>query len=341
MYFKENILLWFLFQAASEVALSQLPLPKNVRVESENFCSVLHWSSVPATVPVAYGVQYHIDDVIGWKDVPSCSPTNETHCNFTSVASPPVNLSLRVRAQWANQTSDWSVTELFCAREQTRLGPPLVKLSPVPRGLLVQISDASPRLRPEYGNSLRFRLFYWEQSSHHKVDHDESSSSVTLDSLSAGGNYCVQVQYLLPRRKGDLSVPVCGIVPESEDSSRRTSLIVAGVVAVLSGMLICACLISIHRNYDLLKRMLQPAIGPPTHLFWFFERGEFDQLAQLNASTPVSAESVTYVIEEEEDKQPQRSPAYSSSSQESEDPFPVSAYPALASSQSDRQSLQP
>ncbi|XP_061081414.1 interferon alpha/beta receptor 1-like isoform X3 [Conger conger] len=284
---------------------SELPPPQNVRIESKNLHNELHWSAVNETFPVEYAVQFYFHENFGWRDVPSCSPTSAVYCDFSSVGSPSVNLTLRVRARSGNQTSAWSKSEPFLPHEQTRLGPPEVTLFPGvhSNSLRVQMSIAHPKLKEEYGVSLKYRVVYWEQTSvTHEVYLKTSNSSITLKSLKLGRNYCVQVQYTVPYatrlRVGDLSTPVCTSVPDDK-ISRRTEAIVAAVCVVLFGALICVCLLAILKNYDFLKRALQPAIGPPDHLHAFLKE-EFNQLPNSNVTTPDPEESVTYVHEDEE-----------------------------------------
>ncbi|XP_064166576.1 interleukin-20 receptor subunit beta-like [Anguilla rostrata] len=327
MYFKETINILIVLQVISKVGLSQLPSPQYVRVASENLRNVLLWSSVPENSAVEYAVQYCFDALLGWKNVSSCTPTNVTHCDITSVAGPPVRLTLRVRAESANQTSAWSTSKPFCATEETRLGPPGVTLFPISSGLLVQITDPSPQLRAEFEDELQYVVVFWEQAAGRKESRKGLSSSVRLESLKAGGNYCVQVQYALIRRKGNLSVPVCMAVPESEDSYSRTMWIVV-VVMVLLAVLICACLIGIYKNYNILKKALQPTIGLPDHILRFFEGEEFGQQLQTNASSPDSEESMVCVIEDDMGEEESSHPIYDSSSLKS---AAVNHFPACTS----------
>ncbi|KAJ8350893.1 hypothetical protein SKAU_G00260230 [Synaphobranchus kaupii] len=306
MYFKDTINIFFVLQVISKVCpveLSRLWPPNNVRVESQNLHSVLNWSAATDNPAVEYAVQYYFDDVIGWKDVLLCTPTNDTHCDFSSVARSSITLTLRVRAQSVNQTSTWSESEPFHGNTQTRLGPPDVTLSTIPNALLVQISDPSPLLRDEFGDFLEYRVVYWEQTKGLREYREGLSSIVKLESLKVGGNYCVRVQYILRRREGDLSTPVCAIVPESEEESAKRTAWIAATLVVLFAVLICACLIAVHKNHDVLKKALKPPICLPEHIRQFFEREEFAQLSQSSASTPDQVESflVTHVIEDEEE----------------------------------------
>ncbi|XP_036397239.1 interferon gamma receptor 2 isoform X2 [Megalops cyprinoides] len=314
MTLKHIILPLFLLQTIYTGVLMLLLPPENLRIQSENLINVLNWSSNNDSPTVKFFVQYrYFSD--RWQNVTSCPPTEATHCNFTSSVRPGLNVTLRVGAEDGDQIL-WRESEPFRASDQTLLGPPCVTLFPKPHVLIVRMDDPVAGLREEFGEDLKYRVYYGEENGP-LMEHGDYSSQLTLESVKEGVKYCVKVEYVLygQLRAGSRHRVECALIPESEYTRMIKNVLVVVTVVIVVGGVILACLLTFAKCHDKVKEVLRPPLDLPDHFREFFKREDFTQLGQ-SSTYSTSSESFQpdlLVIEEEEDAAPGQTAALNDS----------------------------
>ncbi|NXQ25039.1 I20RB protein, partial [Alaudala cheleensis] len=172
-----------------------LPAPQSVSILSTNMKHFLTWSPVivqGATVrySVEFQGEYEREHANGsWIPISECSLTTATLCNLTEDISASVSYQLRVRAQLGATSSAWATTRGFFSRAMTSLTPPQLRVLAEGQHVLVELADMGP--------SFQFRVLYWKKGQESRVQQKvvkEVSSTVHLDTVEAGAEYCVKAQ---------------------------------------------------------------------------------------------------------------------------------------------------
>ncbi|KAJ8379147.1 hypothetical protein AAFF_G00230590 [Aldrovandia affinis] len=287
MTLKYVISLFFLLQIALRGAGTLLTSPGNVTIESVNLETELRWLPAPGEERVEYTVQYQVTGHPEWLTVVGCAPTRSRRCNLTADIGEHLNVTMRVRASRADRTSPWSRSKPFCAQNQTRLGPPNVTLYSHEGKLQVRISD--PFHRNSFASELKHRVYYRKDNSNWEV-HSDVGSALSIDSVEAGLNYCVQAHYVWFSRLRPNSVPSllrCAVISESDLARAIRAVWVTAAIAFLVIVLL-VCVYAFTNNYGKLKKVLQPPLNLPEHQRKFL-MGE-EQLVQFPESSSNSEE---------------------------------------------------
>ncbi|NXG19297.1 I20RB protein, partial [Grallaria varia] len=174
---------------------ASLPTPQNISILSTNMKHFLTWS--PANVQggsVKYSVEFQgeyerVYANESWIPISECSLITATVCNITEDISATVAYSLRVRAEVGARRSQWGTLKGFFNRVTTSLTPPVMKVLADGYHLLVELEDMGP--------AFQFRVLYWKKGQERRMQQKvvkEVSSVVHLDTMEAGGDYCVKAQ---------------------------------------------------------------------------------------------------------------------------------------------------
>ncbi|KAM9802242.1 interferon alpha/beta receptor 2-like isoform 7-T9 [Syngnathus typhle] len=175
--------------------LGTLPTPSNLSVNSVNFLHILHWDPGPGTPP---GVQYTVFSRLSGEKV------KEALNDYTTATSLQLRLDdykyyLTVQAFFNGTWSPESEEISFTPFEQTLIGPPKVMVTDCGNCILINIS--LPKADKSSGipnNDIlafykgKFRVL-WKKSNKTEVCKTEASS-VKIDNLETGKEYCVQIQ---------------------------------------------------------------------------------------------------------------------------------------------------
>ncbi|NXC33681.1 INAR1 protein, partial [Campylorhamphus procurvoides] len=192
-----------------------LPMPEDVKIDSQNFHSVLRWSPVPVEGGlVLYTVHYKTGAFPQWQEM-NCTRIPWTRCVF-----PPLiqkrrwTVSLRVRAELGTGTSAWAHTGPFVAEHHTILGPPSVTSVRGSSNSLVL--SVTPPFTPEPGEILQYRVLYWENTtrSTEKLELRGRETLLQMRDLKESTLYCFSVRVELERDDkkllvGQPSAPEC------------------------------------------------------------------------------------------------------------------------------------
>ncbi|NXB03613.1 INGR2 protein, partial [Cnemophilus loriae] len=192
-----------------------LPAPKNVEIYSYNFQSLLRWSPVPVeNGSVLYTAHYKTGFYDEWSEM-GCARTPQTQCGFPAAARRwRWTILLRVRAELGPLASAWVHTPPFVAERNTTLGPPRVKsVSASPDSLLISVS---PPFTPEAGDTLRYHVSYWDNTTSPTEEQklSESKTLFQIGNLKESTLYCFSIQVQLKiysghSLQGEPSAPEC------------------------------------------------------------------------------------------------------------------------------------
>ncbi|XP_025963481.2 interleukin-20 receptor subunit beta isoform X3 [Dromaius novaehollandiae] len=124
-----------------------------------------------------------------WIPICECSLITATVCNITEDISATVPYNLRVRADVGARRSEWGTLKGFFNRITTYLTPPLMKIIADGYHLLVELEDMGP--------AFQFCILYWKKGQESRMQQKmvkEISSTLHLDTMEAGTDYCVKAQ---------------------------------------------------------------------------------------------------------------------------------------------------
>ncbi|NWR70284.1 INGR2 protein, partial [Centropus unirufus] len=192
----------------------RLPAPKDVRVYSYNFRSLLRWSPVKVDRGlVLYTVQFKTGAFNEWGEM-NCTRISQTECSFPmSLKVRRWTIVLRVRAELGQETSAWVETDQFVAERNTTIGPPqLNSVTPSPDSLLISVT---PPFGPEAGDFLQYHVSYWENATSTTKKQAETSNTLfKIGNLKESTLYCFTIQvelitHLRPQLLGEPSAPEC------------------------------------------------------------------------------------------------------------------------------------
>ncbi|KAE8621590.1 hypothetical protein XENTR_v10004889 [Xenopus tropicalis] len=246
-------------------AISVLPAPRNVRIDSYNLQHKLLWDPIESE-NVTYTVQY-MGNYIGedeYNDI--CENLTETVCNFTDEINFELKVILRVRAELGPLHSSWSETSEFQAMNHTKISP--VKSLTVSsreaehNSLYVSFeSPLQPEIIPQKGK-MKYLLQYWKKGSAAKTNLSTNGTFRKMTDLEASAEYCVSVTALLmgPHYSltGETSHIVCAQTP-------ATPGLTADKVIFLSVGLLLGCCIFLGFSYTFFRqrRLIKMWLYPP------------------------------------------------------------------------------
>ncbi|KAG7467295.1 hypothetical protein MATL_G00151810 [Megalops atlanticus] len=215
-------------------AMSTLPAPVNVTIESLNFEHILKWNPGAGTPP---GTGYRVRYSRYGRKVRHLLASSATMLNVTDKFKEVTWLyAVHVQAVNGAMTSP-ATARTFCPYENTVLGPPQVSLAGCGNCLVINITF--PRGRAEqsiqdiYG-VFQFNIFWRKTGEIQVQQYSTEFSSHVLENLHPGVEYCIQVKPQLTVNKNTLhSGWVCALTSPGDQSLVPTVL--AGVSGILLG----------------------------------------------------------------------------------------------------------
>ncbi|NXY46381.1 INGR2 protein, partial [Ceuthmochares aereus] len=191
-----------------------LPAPKDVKVYSYNFNSLLRWSPVKVDRGmVLYTVHFKTRAFNQWEEM-NCTRITQTECRLPwSLKKRRWTIVWRVRAELGQVTSAWVETDEFVAERNTTIGPPKVNsVTARSDSLLIRVT---PPFGPVPGDFLQYHVSYWENAtSTTKKETETSDTLFKIRNLKESTLYCFRVQVELMTHPssqllGQQSAPVC------------------------------------------------------------------------------------------------------------------------------------
>ncbi|KAM8749906.1 interferon alpha/beta receptor 2-like [Acanthopagrus schlegelii] len=246
-------------------AMTELPSPVKLTLNSSNFIHLLKWEPGPGTPG---GVHYSVhavrtDSGTTWLPVDGCQRVQQPLvCNLTETFSDPFETySATVTARLGGRTSNSSTYNDFQPIRDTHLDLPLLSVTPCDEYLCVDLRSPVEHLR-EFYNTLRYELRLQYNGGEKKKD-TYSLERVTLSEyVLPGKKYCVSVCF--PdnvRNKSNYSRPVCYFSPSlfNEDALISTLLCLLVMVGVVSVVLLYSA------GYICLRRKPLPRVLTSIH----------------------------------------------------------------------------
>ncbi|XP_077095112.1 interferon alpha/beta receptor 1a-like isoform X2 [Siphateles boraxobius] len=192
------------------LALAEWSCPQNLSVQSLNTQYVLRWdwaddqqSAINGTLTftaqylsAAYSRKPPHEQI--WRTV--CADVLERRCDFTDAGLSYFGLYvLRVRANTAEQFSNWTIIN-FCPDTEADLGPPSsVKLTSVKGDLEIIIADplsSTNKSMKTLVHDMSYLIHYWKRPEGYQKAKvlKTKNNAVTLSELDRWTCYCVRVQ---------------------------------------------------------------------------------------------------------------------------------------------------
>ncbi|XP_053936620.1 interferon gamma receptor 2 [Cuculus canorus] len=256
-------------RAAGAESSPHLPPPKDVKVYSYNFHSLLRWSPVEVDRGlVLYTVHFKTGAFNQWVDM-NCTHISQTECSFPwSLKKRRWTVFLRVRAELGQVTSAWVETDEFVAERDTTIGPPKVNsVTASSDSLLIRVT---PPFGPEAGDFLQYHVSYWENAtSTTKKEMETSNALFKIRNLKESTLYCFRVHVELMTRLssqllGQQSAPECSRTTISE-ATRAGYIISVLLLILLFLILVLVGLFFLWKHRKTLKYWSWPPLQIPSH----------------------------------------------------------------------------
>lgn len=274
-----------------------VPPPENVRINSVNFKNILQWDS-PAFPKGNLTFTAEYQSYMKFQGM--CQKTALTECNFSSL-SKYGDHTLRVRAEFENEQSDWVYRD-FCPVEDTIIGPPGIQVEVITDSLHLRFLAPKIENEPETWtmkniyNLWAYEVQYWKNGTDkkEKVPVTPQYDFWVLKSLEPWTTYCVQVRGSVSdrNRTGEWSEPVCK--QTSKDDTRPSWMVavilIASVLVVFLALL--ACFAALWCIYKKTKHIFSPRNALPQHLKEFL--GHPHHSTRLIFSFPLADESEVF-----------------------------------------------
>ncbi|XP_077435833.1 interferon gamma receptor 2 isoform X2 [Vanacampus margaritifer] len=197
-------------------------------------------------------------DSDGWKDVPKCRQMDFTSCNVTFIKAEAEHgcVKLEVQAERHGLTSG---PVGACTRQGNSCSPE-VGLIAHPGFLTVHLSRNSGIALEGY--HIKHRIYFGKKGENFEK-YEDSVSSVSINNLKEGENYCAKVQYTyFDHPVGLPSCKQCEVIPQSGPGAKKMVVILT-IVPVLGILIPCIAYILFQRR----KNWLQPSYKIPDTLF--------------------------------------------------------------------------
>ncbi|KAM6161592.1 interleukin-10 receptor subunit beta-like isoform 2-T2 [Erethizon dorsatum] len=246
-----------------------VPPPENVRMNSVNFKNILRWDS-PAFPKgnLTFTAQYH--SYKKFQEV--CKSTTSTECDFSSL-SKYGDHTLRVRAEFANEHSDW-VNITFYPVDDTVIGPPLLHVEALADSL--QLRFLAPQIENEpYTWTMRkiydswaYNVQYWKNGTDKKFEVTVQYDFEIIRNLEPWTTYCIQVRGFLPDRNktGEWSEPVCEQTAKDETTPSWLVAIILIASVFIVFLVLLGCFALLWYVYKKTKYTFSPGNSLPQHL---------------------------------------------------------------------------
>ncbi|XP_059822014.1 interferon alpha/beta receptor 1-like [Hypanus sabinus] len=259
----------------------KLSSPQNVKMHSINFKNVLKWSPVTYRKGnVHYSVEYqtYYDNNYNQKHFEKgCTNISVTECDLSNELAFGAGYYLRVRAEYKDETSDWTSAIEFEPSHDTVIGAPLaVIVKPRLDMLDVHISEPvnenNNKSMHEYFLDLGYNVSYWEDTEERKIESTYiQQKTITLTNLKPWTTYCLEVKPFMNNRSTQSSSVTC---ETTKDDGRVADWKI--VVVFLASLCVVFLVIvgifyaSLH-GYRIIRYIFFPSYKLPEHIKQFLK----------------------------------------------------------------------
>ncbi|XP_072903728.1 interferon alpha/beta receptor 1-like [Hemitrygon akajei] len=259
----------------------KLSSPQNVKMHSINFKNVLKWSPVTYRKGnVHYSVEYqtYYNNQYNQKHFEKgCTNISVTECDLSNELAFEAGYYLRVRAEYKDETSNWTSAIEFEPSHDTVIGPPLaVIVKPRLDMLDVHISEPvnenNNKSMHEYFLDLGYNVSYWEDTEERKIESTYiQQKTITLTNLKPWTTYCLEVKPFVNNRSTQSSSVTCGT---TKDDGRvadwKIVVIFLASLCVVFLVVIGIFYASLH-GYRIIRYIFFPSYKLPEHIKQFLK----------------------------------------------------------------------
>ncbi|XP_018598580.2 uncharacterized protein LOC108928875 [Scleropages formosus] len=156
---------------------------------------------------------------------------------------------------------------------------PVITVSQNQSGSLVVQLKGDMKLKKEYADHHKYRIFYKKDNGEFKLYDDvlTKNTHVVMKNLQAGVKYCFQMRYIVYHKSikdvNDSTVE-CAVITEKQESRMNRILWVLTITGVLGVLLVACCMWVVLKNYSKVKRALRPPLDVPDHIREFLSEEE-------------------------------------------------------------------
>ncbi|CAI5772626.1 alpha beta receptor 1 [Podarcis lilfordi] len=203
-------------------AWAGLPRPEKLQVHALNTNFVLHWDNmyngnVSFIVQFLNGFEAQTSHDISknWRSVSGCEHVTTKYCDLSRSVNFIGIYYLQVQAVNSHSKSPWSKMLKFEPIEDTKLGPPSVKINASENSLNIFITspgESEKNLMSKHYKKLIYQGWYWADSSpQDKKKLENKSSQFIIPDLSSSTLYCLKVQAFAPayNKSSEFSSETC------------------------------------------------------------------------------------------------------------------------------------
>ncbi|XP_062905876.1 interleukin-10 receptor subunit beta-like [Mobula hypostoma] len=259
----------------------KLSSPQNVKMQSINFKNVLKWSPVTYRKgDIHYSVEYqsYYNNQYNRKNLEkACTNINVTECDLSNELAIGVGYYLRVRAEYKDETSDWTNAIEFEPSRDTEIGPPLaVTVRPRLDMLDVYISEPvnenDNKSMHEYFQDLGYEVFYWEATEKNKSERTYiQQNTITLTNLKPWTTYCLKVKPFVNNRITQSSSITCETTMDNgRIADWKIVVIFLASLCVVFLVIIGIFYASLH-GYRIIRYIFFPSYKLPEHIKQFLK----------------------------------------------------------------------
>uniref|UniRef100_A0A3Q1GMB6 Interferon lambda receptor 1-like n=1 Tax=Acanthochromis polyacanthus TaxID=80966 RepID=A0A3Q1GMB6_9TELE len=211
-------------------AVTFLPAPVNVSVDSKNFRHILHWNPGPGTPP---GTEYIISKSCEEKE----RQHNSTITSFNLKLRHKCRYFLKVQASHNQTLSPWSSHVTFTPYKDTIIGPPELSLAGCGNCIQVNISLPKAKIDIQKFYDATFRVSWRKTKAATSEVYKTQNKSFVLSNLEKGAEYCVQVEVeTVVNRKTEPSPWNCTFTSHVEHEN-GTFLLGAGTAGLILALI--------------------------------------------------------------------------------------------------------
>eukprot|EP00078_Anolis_carolinensis_P022993 XP_008120200.1 PREDICTED: interleukin-10 receptor subunit beta [Anolis carolinensis] len=255
-----------------------VPEPKNLRLHSVMFDSVLEWDPPDFHKEnLVYTVQYKtkISDVF----IDLCRRIVSTKCNVSHIPAYSSS-TIQVRTEFENEYSNWENVS-FTPYRETRIGPPAIQVEATKPGVLnVQLiepsftlNDGNRSLKEFYGIAI-YRILIWKKY-HNTEQVQEVNTTDTFQvirDLDPMTTYCLKAQAFIAElyKDGQWSEPIC---TNTTDTGLHPGLLTVTILLVLISFPFFSLII--FYIYRWIKYTFFPSYSLPQHFKEFLSKPSY------------------------------------------------------------------
>ncbi|NXI34603.1 I20RA protein, partial [Galbula dea] len=255
-----------------------LPNPRNVHFESVNMKNVLHWLPPEGTGDgVLYRVKYSVYGVGKWIRKPECRNINRTWCDLSTETSDyEEQYYASVKAFLNGKCSDWIETARFNPLTDTKIDPPVVRVSSTERSISIILTTPEKWKRSPEEESisllqvypgLQYNVSVLNKKTKKRWFFSISNNTLVVPWLEPGTAYCVsaQIHVTTPLLRSQFSKEYC-ISTLKDKTTDETMTIIFGYVLpiMLTVLFISMTYYCVHRYTHVSKQK------HPTNLVWHY-----------------------------------------------------------------------